>query len=304
MNKIFFWGWYSDYDCHTINSLKKFYNIKNISLSKLSRLIFKFSRLVLPVGLADLFINGFLLVKTDKTATLIFSDDILYYMRFALGLKNKRKIIVFRNIISRKCMNDIQRLKEAGFELYTFDPSDAEFFNIDYKGQYLPVYNIQDMGTSTNSAYFLGLNKGRKKILVSLAEKLNEKGIVANFTIIDESKKNLFKANKKIAYIDNIRNVIQSRYIIDIVRVGQNGMTLRALESAFYKRKLITNNPNIIKTDLYHPNNVLVIDEQLNIPDDFLAKPFHEYSESVLHKYNSDNYYIEILKGKQSDKNT
>nr|EGT4494499.1 hypothetical protein [Cronobacter turicensis] len=78
---------------------------------------------------------------------------------------------------------------------------------------------------------------------------------------------------------------------------------MRALESAFYKRKLITNNQNIRTTDLYDPNNVLILDEQLNIPDDFLVKPFREYSKSVLHKYKSDNYYIEILKGIQSDKN-
>ncbi|EOI3523922.1 hypothetical protein ACT7BJ_000768 [Cronobacter turicensis] len=303
MNNVFFWGWYSDYDCYTINSLEKFYNIKNISLSRLSRLIFKFLRLFFPIRLAELFINRFLLLKTDKTCTIVFSDDILYYMGFALGLKNKRKIVVFRNIIPRKYTRDIQRLKTAGFEMYTFDPSDAEFFNIHYKGQYLPVYEVEGLGASTNCAYFLGLNKGRKEILDRLAEKLSEKGIATHFTIIDDSKKSLLKSTKKIAYSDNVRNVIQSRYIVDIVRVGQSGMTLRALESAFYKRKLITNNQNIRTTDLYDPNNVLILDEQLNIPDDFLVKPFREYSKSVLHKYKSDNYYIEILKGIQSDKN-
>ena len=112
MDKISFWGWYSDYDCHTIVDLKKYYNVKNVSMTKLVRITFKALKLILPAKTAEKIIRTALLSKIDKDSVVLFSDDILYYMNFALSLMNKRKIIVFRNIISPKYESDIQLLKK------------------------------------------------------------------------------------------------------------------------------------------------------------------------------------------------
>ncbi|EOC0096047.1 hypothetical protein [Cronobacter dublinensis] len=302
MDKIYFWGWYSDYDCHTIVNLKKYYNVKNVSMTKLVRIIFKALKFILPAKAAEKIIRTALLSKIDKDSVVLFSDDILYYMNFALSLMNKRKIIVFRNIIPPKYESDIQLLKKAGFEMYTFDPSDACHYNICYKGQYLPVYNVDEVNPG-KTAYFLGLNKGRKEILERLSCKLIEKDVTVSFTIVDNPSKKISLSKKSVSYRENIHNVLQSRFIVDIVRPGQSGLTLRVLESAFYKRKLITNNPSVKNTDLYNPNNILVLDEQMNIPDEFLASPYEALQEVVLEKYKSDNYYIDILEGAQCDKN-
>ncbi|WP_336280246.1 hypothetical protein [Cronobacter dublinensis] len=302
MKKITFWGWYSDYDCHTIDSLKKYYNVKNGSMTKFFRVIFKAVKILFPATFAEGIISKVLLSKIDKSATMVFSDDILYYIKFALALPNKRKIVVFRNIIPRTYKNNINLLKKAGFELYTFDPADAHYYNLCYKGQYLPVYEVNE-GNPDNTAYFLGLNKGRKEILEQLAHRLLEKGVAVSFTIVDNPDKKLSFSKKFISYRENIQKVLQCRFLVDIVRPGQSGMTLRVLESAFYKRKLITNNPNVKGTDLYNPNNILVLDEHMNIPDEFLASPYEALHETVLEKYKADNYYIDILEGIQCDKN-
>lgn len=302
MKKVSFWGWYSDYDCHTIDGLKKYYSVRNDSMTKFVRVMFKAFKMLLPKKVSERIISLVLLSKLDKSSIAIFSDDILYYIRFALALQNQRKIVVFRNIIDRTYENNINLLKRSGFELYTFDPADAQYYDICYKGQYLPVYDVDDVNPDV-AAYFLGLNKGRKEILERLSHQLLKKGVAVNFTIIDNSEKKFSLSKRSVSYKENIEQVLRSRYLVDIVRPGQSGMTLRVLESAFYKRKLITNNPNVKDTDIYNSNNILVLDDQMNIPDEFLASPYEELQVTTLEKYKADNYYIDILEGIQCDKN-
>ncbi|WP_165707540.1 hypothetical protein [Pectobacterium polaris] len=294
MKIIRFWGWYSDYDCFTIDSLHKYYNVKNISMSRMTRMFFKFIRSFFSSDVVANFIKFILKKKLNRDFVLIFSDDVLHYLFLVNELNNPRKIVVFRNLINKEYKERIERLRENGFEMYTFDPFDAQFFNIQFKGQYLPVYKD---GTDfyENKAYFLGLNKGRRKILDRLSEKLTEKGIKPDVTIIEENDFLYSLFRKKVSYLENVSGVLNSSYIIDIVREGQNGLTLRVLESVFYRRKLITNNKKIENYDFFNSRNILILDDDMNIPDEFLKTPFMALPENVLDKYKSDNYYISII---------
>lgn len=59
----------------------------------------------------------------------------------------------------------------------------------------------------------------------------------------------------------------QSKCVIDIENDVQAGLTMRTFEALASGKKLITTNKHIKETDLYHPNNVFVIDRKKPILD-------------------------------------
>lgn len=301
--KVLFWGWYSDYDLLCIDGLSTNYSIFNVSMSKFTRGIIYFSgkihskvlyRIVTRLVLSNLY------KKVDDGAAVVFSDDILYYPELH-SIKGKvDKVVVFRNKIKSQYIQSVNTLKDNGYRLYTFDENDKNRFEIKYSNQYLPVlFDFDDSRQDTNdNAIFLGLDKGRKKGLKKLANKLEMYGISSQIYIIDDNK-GLFRKIKKngVSYNCYINMMLASKYIIDFNSVGQVGMTLRVLESCFYKKKLITNNVSLVKSELYIETNILIVTDEVIIGsvDGFLNTPFVELPNSTLEKYTAEYQYHEIL---------
>lgn len=82
--------------------------------------------------------------------------------------------------------------------------------------------------------------------------------------------------------------VSQSKAILDITQQGQNGFSMRVMESIFLNKKLVSTNMALLSANFYDPNNILVID--LQNPDEealtvFLRSEFHPYSQETRHYY-------------------
>lgn len=91
----------------------------------------------------------------------------------------------------------------------------------------------------------------------------------------------------------------RSRIVLDIERPIQSGLTIRTLETIAAGKKLITTNPSAAESDLYRPENILVIDRNsVVIPPDFLATPFQPPSRSVMEKYSLDSWLADVLPGR------
>jgi 1,5-rhamnosyltransferase len=120
-----------------------------------------------------------------------------------------------------------------------------------------------------------------------LKRKLNN--YICNFVIYENN-------SSKCNYTENLENVIASRCLVDIVKEGQSGLTMRVLEAALYQKKLITNNWTILDTDLYHKNNVFILDyDNLDDIDDFMKREIVPVSEAVLQKYDINHWLKEFL---------
>ena len=91
-----------------------------------------------------------------------------------------------------------------------------------------------------------------------------------------------------INYADYLDMVSQSKAILDITQQGQNGFSMRVMESIFLNKKLVSTNMALLSANFYDPNNILVID--LQNPDEeeltvFLRSEFHPYSQETRHYY-------------------
>ncbi len=193
-------------------------------------------------------------------------------------------------------------MKLAGFKIATFDRSDADKFNLYH---YPQIYSraiaesyIKKDQQLYSKALFIGKNKGRAKKLNQLAIILDKFNVKADFRIVDEvtkeEKENLLWVNftsQPVCYNKYIQQLGQSDIIVEITQDGQVGLTLRALESIFFNKKLITDNNNIKKYEFYNPQNIFVLENEfgdcnleakLSI---FIRSPYHEVDKNIVDKY-------------------
>jgi len=145
--------------------------------------------------------------------------------------------------------------------------------------------------------FFVGREKGRLKILQELEGELKRLNLKFLFCII--SDKNVFfskRYSRGIPYSKVINLINESKSIVEIVQEKQEGMTLRAMESIFFKRKLITNNTAIKEKKIFCPENIFILGEN-NIDSliSFINTPYKEIDENEINKYEFSSWLKRII---------
>ena len=241
------------------------------------------------------------LTSNDK---LIFLLDIPYdIMRINMLCKHVADKVVYlwnpksyyeKNVpISRSLIKNkdkylciIDYCNRLGIRVATFDESDANHYKIGYYPQfYRKRYNVCS-DVIPNSFFFLGRDKGRKKVLDSMMNIFSKYG-KCNFIITDTN------TNKDtVKYDDYIKKLIVSGVLCDVVQSGQTGMTLRILEGLFYRKKIITNNVHISKYPFFNSTNFLIYKEDISDEEitEFLNSNYIDYPTSIIENYSMEKW--------------
>lgn len=190
-------------------------------------------------------------------------------------------------IYPEKTYDKINQIKNKGFIITTFDQSDAARYGLIYKGQIFCYVDRQISQTEKFDFYYLGASKDRKdtiSVVQKMLDKFNTKFIVVE------------GANDFITYEENLTNIFNSKCIIDITQSKQKGLTLRPLEALFCKKKLFTNNVDIINYDFYRKENVFIwgVDDPSTL-DDFLVIPFAEVPREIIDKYDINSWFDSFI---------
>ncbi|MED9520050.1 lipopolysaccharide biosynthesis protein, partial [Escherichia marmotae] len=127
--------------------------------------------------------------------------------------------------------------------------------------QFFPVgmediskYSLSENNNSQPICFFLGRDKGRLQIINELADRLTTLGCKVDFNVVKDKTSSLnskYLLEKQIPYEENIRKTLNANIIVDITKENQSGWTLRILEALFFNKKLITNNTNILGSEIY-----------------------------------------------------
>lgn len=222
---------------------------------------------------------------SDVDTVILF--DTMMYPCITNYIKQKNKnckiYLYYWNSI-----NDSNRylLKDKNIDkYYTFDINDSKKYKISYN----PQFYTKNIKPSSKKNYdydilFLGRSKNRKKELLKI-KKISEKiGLNINLNIIDNESK-LIKYDK---YLDMIKN---SKTILDIVSKNQCGLSLRAMESLFLNKKLITNNKSIMKYDFYCKENIFILGiDKIEDLKDFINKPYKKIDKKIINNYEYKNW--------------
>lgn len=183
--------------------------------------------------------------------TIRFDGGFLTYIR----TKNpKNRIVVLHwDLISKKIRYDYDIIKRKVDLAVTYDKKEAKQYRIHYF-QETPYSRILELPAHIDikyDVYFLGAAKDRLEKLYEVFFYLKSYGVKCKFLIAGvPSNKQLLEEGLEyidsISYRENIRNVICSKCVLEIVQEGSNDITLRAKEAIAYQKRLITN----CKTDL------------------------------------------------------
>ena len=183
-------------------------------------------------------------------------------------------------------------MREAEYEPYTFDYRDAEKYGFKLSNQiYRNIDAYRDREQDTDF-FFVGCDKKRLAELDALKQKIEEEGFNCYFHVVSdkhtkkpEPRITLCAKKHNIPYSETLEWIGRSRCLVDIMQPGQTGLTLRPLEALFCKKKLLTNNPAIKNESFYHPNNVLILNDNTRSFFEFMSLPYHEPDSAIVEKY-------------------
>lgn len=193
--------------------------------------------------------------------------------------KNARIIYWYWNPVTR--LSDPSKVDDSMTELWTFDKNDAKKYGMKYTIQYYSQFNLKNTQKESFSkdVYFIGHDKGRKEKIEKLANKLKSLGVKVKIQIIESG-------SKFVPYNEVCQEIYTSKAILELTQKGQTGYTLRALESLFFSRKLITDNKNILNEPFYNPNNIFVIGvNDISEIKNFIEIPYDKHADVFKKQY-------------------
>lgn len=203
-------------------------------------------------------------VKTVDTIIIFDSGNASYIIKYLYKKYPQKRIIFwYWNPIDRTI--PVEKINREKCEVWSFDPKDCRKYNLKYNEQFYFSENTNRIDTKINSqcsdVLFIGTDKNREVLLNRIGKKLDEIGVSYTFYLVKslEEKENSenITYQKMLSYPEVLSYINKTKVIIDIAK-GQSGMTLRPLESLFLKKKLITNQSEILKEDFYNPNNIFI----------------------------------------------
>jgi hypothetical protein len=200
----------------------------------------------------------------------------------------------------------------------TFDKSDAEYYHITPR----PLFFIDDYRAVAatkerdTDVLFIGkIHSDRFAFIKKLEKEFKSKGLKTFFYFYFPSRVNywLKKLTSRSFLLTKIsdfhfttipslqaaQHLGKSKASLDSQHPAQTGLTMRSIEVFGAKRKLITTNEQIRSYDLYHPNNILVVDRKNPVIDyTFFELPYIEAPEEVYEKYSLQGWINELFKNK------
>lgn len=176
-------------------------------------------------------------------------------------------------------------------EIWSFDPDDCVKYNLKFNTTFyfsnicLPKNNIQ------YDVFFIGNDKGRVEFLKELEQRFVKLNIKGYYHVISDKHEGEKKQFKRIAYSEYLNIVSKTRVLIDIPPIGQSGLTIRIMESIFFKKKLITNDISITTHDFYSAENIFIIGKD-NEDDliEFINSPYIELEDRIVKQYEVSNW--------------
>lgn len=204
---------------------------------------------------------------------------------------NNRIIIYFINTI--RDTKKMEQFAALGCELWSFDPDDCKKYHMQFNDWYC-CYAPDKNPTIRYDVAFIGREKTRRPFLDRFAAYMKQNDISYYYHITHERNYpiiNPLKYKHHISYSKMISLEKQAKAILEIVEPGQGGSTLRIMDAVFNHVKLITNFAPIKQSELYHPNNIFVLEhDSFDGVKEFLQKDFCPYPEEIMQKYSFEHW--------------
>ena len=148
--------------------------------------------------------------------------------------------------------------------------------------------------------YTIMADSNKKELLEKIAKKMKQQEIITNLNLVDyDSKEKSAYINiltERISVEEMLKNFRESKCILEINKDNSKGYTMRTFDAIGLKKKLITTNKSVVNEDFYRPNNILVIDEEnIVIPKEFIDSPYEELPKEIYEKYSLEIWVKQLM---------
>lgn len=194
-------------------------------------------------------IDEWIVILTNVSAKKI---PCSYLMKFN-KMNNVHLILVCVDSFSDKSLNPEEIMKCVNFDLiYSFDIDDCKTYDLIFtQALYSQIKVDNDVISMEKDLFFVGRAKDRLVLLQDLARLATKYDIKCDFYILGVKKMDRIEI-PGITYLDGVMpynevfsKMLRAKGIIDFVRLGQSGLTVRFFEAVFYNKLLLSNNPNV-----------------------------------------------------------
>lgn len=216
-------------------------------------------------------------------------------------------IILMGDLLSKKCW-DVETAKSRCDYIVTYDPAEAEKYHTElFHGvSYGPITEITTPNEFVYDVYFLGNAKDRLQTIYRIYRALTARSVRCHFLLCNVKNEEQLHEDglhyiKPISYRENIANLQKSRCVLEIVQQGCDAATLRTEEAHIYRRKLLTNNQNLVKQAYYDPSHMRVFSDIEGIDEAFLKSPIDYSAFDDSYDYSPRKlicYFEHLLEGK------
>lgn len=138
---------------------------------------------------------------------------------------------------------------------------------------------------------FAGREKGRIEKILELGRLMEQNGAVCDFHFMQNGrwgkKRNL---EKRVPYSKILDYVQKSDVLLDYYTDESAGLSLRAMESLFWRKKLVTNNSTIKEYDFYNAHNVYLLGNENRTLKEFFEEPLQEIPSTIRDQYLLSNW--------------
>lgn len=189
-------------------------------------------------------------------------------------------------------------------KIYSFDLEDTKKYNFNFITNYIYLEKKEIQSTvAENSTVFIVLSiDERLPILNNLANYFSTNNIKYKFVLVGKKKPknlnpNIIYSNKTLLPSELIDDLKNCNIVLDLIRIGHNGLSFRIFEALALQKKIITTNKSIKEYDFYNPNNISIIDgNNIHIDPDFFRTAYEPLSETIYNKYTIKNWVDIVFK--------
>lgn len=227
-----------------------------------------------------------------KNYQLIIFLDFGFETEMAARIRpfTKAKIVLFFwnhfKLEHYRKLNDAQK-EPAIDEIYHFDPLEARDLGIKHNSSFY-TQSIGKPLHETDYDIFFGANdNGRKQQAMDLKTRFESLGLLTFYHILPN------RGNDQDGYLPYeayLQLVKRSKGILEILRAGQYGVTLRTFESLYLQKKLITANEMLPFYRMYDSRNVFMLKPDLSQLTAFLNIPYQPANQEMLDFFEAKNW--------------
>lgn len=222
--------------------------------------------------------------KNDLPLCFIYCNgsNVFYDGGFTDYVRNmdsrNRQVVYYDDLISKDC--DFETIRSKADLVISYDQSEAIKYDICYfkEDTYSKLIDLPEEFDYESDVYFLGAAKDRLKLIMETYKALSKQGLKCKFILAGVDEKDRIKAEgieytNGISYEENLRHVVKTKCLLEIVQGGSVDMTLRSREAIAYQRRLLTNCVCIPK-EYYHKSQLQVFSKPDAINTEFIRRDF------------------------------